>query len=120
MRAELKRFHPIDFENWHYWPDNIQEFGFPAEAIIGKKGGSGEEIFSFWVCTPKWFAKNKMDKPQFVRHYLFVNEYDEETIKLFVTNMVNGVTGKTWNEISERLSRYMFSEFEDYQPYVKK
>ena len=115
MRAELKDFYPVDFEKWHYWPEDEEDFGFPAEALIGPKDGRGEEIYSFWVCSPKWFAKNKIEKPRFVRHYFFMNEYDETTLKRLVEGFVNNTTAKTWSGITEKLSRFMFSEFEDYQ-----
>lgn len=116
MKAKIKSIELIDFENWHYYPDDISNFCVSAEAIIGAKGSEGADIFSFQICTPKWLEQNKNGVAVFVRHLLLVSEYDEVLIKQTVADLVSGIAGENWSEIAQKLARHMFWEFEDYQP----
>ncbi|CAM3600882.1 immunity 8 family protein [Agrobacterium radiobacter] len=114
MRAEIKSYSMVGGELANYWPDDPTDFCVGMDVTVGVIGGEGGDIFSFEVCSPKWFHKNRVDKPTFARHVLFVNEYDEAAIKLAVQQLVNSVFGETWDEIATTLARYMFWEFEDY------
>lgn len=115
MRAVVKSVHLINYENWSYSPEVIDCFYLAAEALIGTAESDGSDIFSFEICTPKWYSENVLGAGQFVRHVLFVPEYDEGNIKRIVTELVEKTTGSDWTEIAEKLSRYFFWEFEDYQ-----
>lgn len=115
MRGEIKSIHLIDYDDWQYTPDNPLEFCVAAEALIGPEGMEGLEIFSFEICSPQWFAKYRGRGATFIRHMLFVNEYDEEAIKNAVAELVTQFSAETWVELANRLARYMLWEFEDYQ-----
>jgi hypothetical protein len=117
MRGSIKSIELIDHENWSYWPGDPTNFCVAAEVLIGPEDSPGEEIFSFEVCTLRWLAEHGEQKPHFVRHVILMNEYDEEALKSLVRQLVGNTTGETWNEVAEKLARYMFWEFEDYQPY---
>lgn len=118
MKAEIRSIDLIDYDNWAYWPDDTDDFYVAAEALIGPKDSEGAEIFSFEICSPKWFSRHRANSAIFVRHMIFMNEYDEQAVKNAVVELVKNASGDTWTEVAEKLSRYMFWEFEDYQPYV--
>ena len=115
MIAEVKSIDLIDHENWAYWPDDIEDFCVAAEAMIGPLGEDGAEILSFEVCTPKWFAKNRLGSAAFARNIVFVSEYDEQAVKDLVYEIARKADGSSWNEVANKLSRYLRWEFEDYQ-----
>lgn len=114
MKASVKSIDLVDHENWAYWPDDVENFCIAAEALIGPIEEEGADIFSFEICTPKWFAANTNRVTGFARAIIFVPEYDEQTIKAVVTDLVARTSGSTWVEIGEKLSRYLRWEFEDY------
>ncbi|TQX86053.1 MULTISPECIES: Imm8 family immunity protein [Rhizobium] len=115
MIATAKSIELIDYENWNYWPDDVKNFCAAAEAMIGPVENDGAEIFSFEICTPKWFAENRLAKATFTRGIVFVPEYDEQAVKMIIADLVAKTSGDTWGEIAEKLSRYLRWEFEDYQ-----
>ncbi|MES0870868.1 Imm8 family immunity protein [Pseudovibrio sp. SCP19] len=115
MKAEVKCFCMVGQEWSAYWPEDVTDFHFAADATIGIKGGKGGDIFSFEVCTPKWFARERGTAASFMRHIIFVNEYDETQIQKLVVDLVENTIGQDWEEIARVLSRYMFWEFEDYE-----
>ncbi|WP_183721850.1 Imm8 family immunity protein [Rhizobium sp. BK060] len=85
--------------------------------MIGIAGQEGAEIFSFEVSTPSWFAENRMDEPTFVRHWIFMDHYNPQALEALVRRTIADTEGETWNEIATKLARYMFWEYEDYQPF---
>lgn len=117
MKAEIVSVDLIDYENWAYWPDDPTNFCVAAEALLRSEGGQGFEIFSFEVCTPRWLVEHGGQNPRFIRHVVLMTEYDEQLIKNLVRDLVEKTTGDTWSEVAEKLSRYMFWEFEDYESY---
>lgn len=115
MKAVIRSYSMVGEELNSYWPDDPADFCIGMDVIVGIQGGEGGDIFGFEVCSPKWFQKNRAQDPAFSRHVLFINEYDELAIKTAVERLVSEVSGETWNEIANRLSRFMFWEFEDYE-----
>lgn len=115
MKAIVKAIDLIDYENWAYWPDSTEDFGVAAEAMIGSAESGGADIFSFEICTPIWFKRNRLDDLAFARSTLFVAEYDEDQIKNHVIKLVLSIEGDSWVDIAAKLSRFMTWEYEDYQ-----
>lgn len=115
MKAVIRSYSMVGEELAGYWPDDPTDFCIGMDVIVGTQGGEGGDIFGFEVCSPKWFQKNRAQVPAFSRHVLFINEYDELAIKTAVERLVSEVSGETWDEIANRLSRFMFWEFEDYE-----
>ncbi|MEM8836662.1 MAG: immunity 8 family protein [Pseudomonadota bacterium] len=118
MRGKVRYFSMVGGEFSEYWPDDVTNFCIGADATIGPENGIGGEIFSFQVCSPKWFSENESHSPVFARHIIFMNEYDEPGFMKIVEDLVANTHGETWHEVALKLSRYMFWEFEDYQEYV--
>lgn len=117
MKADLVDLDIVGHDNWSFWPEDIEYFCVSLEALVRPTGSEGYEIFKFDVCSPKWFAEKEIPlEPKFVRHWVLINEYDEGKIKGLVKDLIESTSGETWHEVAEKLSRYMFWEFEDYQP----
>lgn len=114
MKAEIKRFSMVDEEFDSYWPEDCRFFGVGMDVTIGPIDFDGGDNFSFLVCTPMWYEKNGLGSGGLIRHVLFVPEYDEGNIKRIVNEMIEKSTGSDWTEISKKLARYLFWEFEDY------
>ena len=113
--AKLKGLSSTDTPHLEiYQPEG--PFGLHVLAMIGPAAGPGEESFGFTVCTPEWFAENM--KADFVpgRHYLFVKEYDYETLKKFVGNYCSRCMGESWPEVAQKVAQLGHWEFENYTP----
>lgn len=129
VKAEIKRYNLWDNHSQAFYPDDPLNFYGIVDMDIGLAGSEGGDIFTLMVCTPKWFQENVLintpsdpthevvRKSAFGRHYLFVNEFDEEEIESQVQKLVSDVRGKDWHEIAVRLSRYFGWEFEDYNDF---
>ena len=120
MRAKLKEFYSLedfDLDLDSYWPDESDNFGFWARAMIGPENKEGAESFDMQICTPAWLKSEHSDSEIiFGRHMLIVFEYDFDRIKNKVSRYCDSCYGKNWQEIAEKLSRIGYWEFEDYQP----
>jgi len=58
-QAELRGFYnndapELDLES--FAPAESDNFGLSVTTFIGPKGGGGEEMFDFFVCSPRWVA----------------------------------------------------------------
>lgn len=115
MKAVIKSYSVEGEELDNYWPDDTSDFCIEMDVTVGVQGKEGGDIFSFEVCSPKWFQKNRAQHPAFSRHILFVNEYDDCAIKETIGKLVSEASGETWDDITNILSRFMFWEFEDYE-----
>lgn len=109
-----------------YWPENPEYFGAHLDITIGPSEGNVGDIFQATVCSPSWFADNILKTrrqhpthedvehaPQFGRHYLFANTFDEETIQSAVEKWVVSQAADDWATLAQRLSRNLAWEFED-------
>jgi len=119
MKAELKYLHSPDVGNLSfesYSPENPDNFLLLVQAMIGPLGEKGEESFDFLVCTPKWLS-NELENIDFLfgKAYLFVREYNYKVIRKTIEDLCDRTYGDNWNVISQKLSRFGYWEFEDYQ-----
>jgi hypothetical protein len=114
MKTELKKIRLIDHEIDSYCPVDLHDFYVAAEALIGVADPDGADIFSFEVSTPGWFARNRMQGPTFARHWMFMDHYDPQELEALVRRIIADAEGDTWDEVANKLARYMFWEFEDY------
>lgn len=118
MRAVLKS---LDLEpDPSTLPDDPSEFSLLARMIVGPPDTHGEESFDVTICTPEWLAKacSQAGGIYNARHHLVVNfdEFDQRTLRAWLSARVQEVTADTWAEIGERLGRLGYWEFEDYTP----
>lgn len=116
MTAEIRRFHSPDVRDLTQWtPPDLQDFGILLQVLIGPKGQQGEEAFDFVVCSPAWLLKDRGAKSViFGSHHILLFEYNFDRLQEALTKLVTGVSGSSWNELAQKLSRYGRWEFEDY------
>lgn len=120
MRAELKYLLSTDIDEDTYWPDDEEIFGFNLDATIGPKGQDAGDIFTFFVCTPKWITSKSInrhfgDVGIFGRHLIIVVKYDLIAIREMIAKLCASTTGKNWQEVANKLSRYASWEYADYK-----
>lgn len=53
-------------------------------------------------------------QPILLRHTVIVEEYDFKKILNIILDIISKSKGRNWEEISSKLSRYFYWEFEDY------
>lgn len=117
-RAEVRAIYTSDMDNLQtYTPRDPECFCVSVRAMVGPKGGEGEESFDINVCTPKWLAEVCQREGFIVgRHYLILSSYDVAHIKRVIVELIEKCEGNTWQEVTEKVSRIGYWEFEDYKP----
>lgn len=129
VQAVLNRISFEDYRGPDHWFDDPKDFCVIADMQIAGKEMDGGDLFSLTICSPKWFDNNII-RPQtqhashdrrscsvFGRHHLFVDEFNEVEIAKTVHELIRSVRGHDWNEVAQKLSRYLRWEFEDYQEF---
>ncbi len=100
-------------------PPNPNDFGVLILALIGPADDNCEEAFTITVCTPTWLAaraeSDSERRPTFLRHYLLVHDWDPPAFKRAVEDLARRATGQNWNEVAQKIGRYLAWEFEDYK-----
>ena len=120
MKANLRHLISPDIDERVFWPDEEDCFCFAVDALVGPDGEPGEEAFGFRVCTPKWIAtrminRDFVDFGVFGKNLIIVKEYDWDAIRKMVATLCANTTGKDWQEVASKLSRFGRWEFEDHQ-----
>ena len=113
---ELRRLHSPDLLDMQSLePETPDNFCILVQAMIGPTGEQGEESFDFIVCTPKWLTESLSNHNYVLgRHHLIVARYDYNVIRDAVLFLCQTITGSTWKEVADHISRYGSWEFEDY------
>lgn len=116
MDAELKRLHSPDVFNLEdYHPSDPEKFNILIQAMVGPKGGEGEESFNIEVCTPRWLEETYgRDEVIIGRHHLIVREFNYKKVAATIKQFLQHCSGKDWNDVATRVSRLGLWEFEDY------
>ena len=115
MRAQLKRLHSPDIDIGSFWPQDVTNFGFLLQAMIGPEGEDSEESYDIFVCTPEWLRKKYSNTDVlFGEHMMIVFDYDINLIKQKISRYCERCMGKNWEEISKQLSHIGKSEFYNY------
>ena len=118
MRAVIRRLHSPDIDDLEgYQPSEPDRFSFLLQILAGPENGHGEESFDLLVCTPRWILeKHSPDDIVLGRHMMIVFKYDYQNLRDFLCRKVEEVSGETWNDVAQGLSRLGRWEFEDYIP----
>src|SRR4051794_34462728 len=100
-------------------PADPAEFALLARMAVGPPDTPGEESFDVTVCTPEWLAKTCSQAGGIynARHHLVVSfdEFDQRTLRDWLSARVQEKESDTWAGIGERLGRLGYWEFEDYR-----
>ena len=114
VHAELRGLHSPDVADLStFAPSEV--FSVFIEAMIGLKGEPGAEEFSFTVCSPLWLCPD-LERHDVIsgRHLLFMKEYNYDALLRYIHKCLAQATGRNWNEVALKLSRWSYWEFEDY------
>ena len=90
-------------------------FDVIVRAMVGPRGEEGEESFDVRVCSPSWLAR-VCEKHGFAfgRHCLVVDSFSPTEIRTILTKFIERHSGKTWQEVAQKVARLGLWEFEDY------
>lgn len=115
MRAEIRRIGGDDFGDVSSWQPDSAEWSQLVRVLVGPAGDPGEESIDILVCSVPWIA-SLVERDGLVdgRHHLIVDRFDWPMVKAYIERRVHQCTGKDWGEVSSKLSRLGFWEFEDY------
>jgi hypothetical protein len=97
---------PRDPENFNLW----------IEANIGPADGPGEEVFGFYVRTPRWLAEQVTDDRYVWEPGLVIECWSATLVEETVRKICRRCHGDDWGAVARKLSRYMSWEFADYVP----
>ena len=112
MKPIIVSYDCTDYDPIDKWsPDNILDVDFWMNFTIGQDMKGGDN-FQVHIITPNNLKGKNSDK-----HAIVLNEYSWLYVLSAVDNMLEKCQGSNWSEISEKLSKLMYWEFENYQPY---
>lgn len=115
MKAKFKDLYSIDIpEGKPELPKDPNDCWIVIHADIGTDDGTeAADTFLFYVCTTNKLSE--ILEQGFGRGLILVNQFSWTVIEEAITKICNSTTGKDWEEIASKLSRYGYWEFEDYQ-----
>ncbi|MGN2428946.1 immunity 8 family protein [Klebsiella electrica] len=118
MKALLKELRSLEIEDdlINYWPEDPEIFGSWVRAMVGPDNEEGAECFDILICTPKWLQNKAVKNNIFLgKGMIIINVYDYDKIITFVKKQIADCHADTWSKIAQKLSRFSFWEYEDYQ-----
>ncbi len=123
MKAVIKSIHSADLtvaekDIYEYVPLEKDFFGFDLSVEVGILGEEGQEIFNFFVASPKYltekYYKQKGEKAIFGRHLIIAFEYDFHKIYALIDDYVKKLEESNWENLAGKINRIGHWEFEDY------
>lgn len=92
-------------------------FCHTLRAAIGILGEEGADAFEFDVCSPEYLESETASYPILSGEKLIITQrFDANHVEEFVRKRLHFATGKDWDEIAEKISKWARWEFEDYEP----
>ena len=115
MRAQLKFINDLfgEFEPKEFVPIEKDCFHVTFTLGIGPENTNSMEYFDINICTLKWLDVKEI-KPILLRNTIIVDNYDFNRILETINLYISRCDGEGWNDISIKLSRYFFWEYENY------
>ncbi len=122
MISQIKRLVSPDVSELEgFNPTRAESFGILIEIFIGEPEEIAEDRFQIYVCTPLWLSENfdkvllHFDASIFLcgRGFLLTKYYVYEDVKKEIYKLFDGVSGKDWREISQKLSMLSWWEFDN-------
>lgn len=117
MKLALKGidFGSIDLNS--YTPDVVDNFCLWLTLSIGLANQDGGHLFQVGVCTVRWLEHHlPSDEIQTLRHLLLVENFNFESIKQKINEIITSSERSNWDDSVAVLSRYFAWEYEDYLP----
>ena len=83
-----------------------------VEVEISPKGIDGGDIFSFVVATPNML--DVTDRWQWGRGYLILGTFSWGLVERAVQSLLSHASGESWKELTDKLSKELNWEFENF------
>ena len=101
-------------------PEDPTNFSIPVTASIGPANGEGAELFQLTIRSPGYVEPETAGKGfAFERGTLILERWDPDLAERAIGDLCRRTEGYFWQEVAQRLTRYLLWEFEDYQePFV--
>src|SRR6266487_3639063 len=88
----------------NYKPDSPDDFSYLLTIDICALDGGGVATFDVQVCTPKWLARRVEEEPIINGlHVIVVQKHDAQSLRSFIENYVNSLSGGTWSDIVDKM-----------------
>jgi hypothetical protein len=99
-------------------PSDPDLFGLLVEVWVGAEGDEGEDVFSFMVCSPRWFSERLAelggDPPYIIgHHYIVMASWNYDALYGLLQQFCARSEGPDWTSVTRKLSRYGLWEFQD-------
>ena len=119
VRAKVKRIYSPDVEDLRSFASGDNSFRFLLTLFVGPADSEGEESFDVVVCTPEWLLANvKEDEVLFLNPYVLMKAYNYDLLLNKVVGRIEGIFGKDWKEVAEKISAFTHWEFAGYRSKV--
>jgi hypothetical protein len=106
----------LDIDDLANWVPQRANWALGLRILAGPSDGPGEESFDVTVCSVGWLKERVLrDGVLDGRHHLIVESFDWQVLREHVERYVQRCEGETWREVAEKLARFGYWEFEDYQ-----
>ncbi|WP_217649282.1 MULTISPECIES: Imm8 family immunity protein [Delftia] len=107
MKAAVKNITSDIFDLKTYCPDNLRNFSISLRVQIGLDCTLGADDFEIFICTPEWLIDN-IYNPYWGRGLLLIREYNLQEVYKNIHELVDGIEGESWQEISTKLSKFFY------------
>lgn len=117
MRAKIRGFHSPDVELDSDMPAAGEPFMFLVQIFAGPAEGAGHESFDVEVCNIEWLQERLIQQPQMeLTQMLLVARWDYDEVVSYLTQAVEAIEGRDWEQLGARIGKIGKWEFEDYEP----
>jgi hypothetical protein len=118
VKPVLRRLFTVQLHDTHFddrggfAPLDRDNYVILVYADIGPNRGEGDELVTFWVCSPTWISNNYSEDP-WLRAMIILPHWDYDALVAAVEELCLGIEGNSWTEVGLRLSRFIDWEFQD-------
>lgn len=112
MKPVIISYDCIDHDPIDAWvPDEVHDVDFWMNFTIGYDERGGDN-FQVRVVTP-----NNLHGPDADKYAIILSQYSWEEVLGHVTSILSQCHGSDWAEVSGKLAKHMYWEFDNYKPY---
>lgn len=113
MKPEIKSYDCVDYDPIDsYKFKNNCNVNFWMNFTIGFKDSEAGDNFQVRVAT-----YNNIELTESIEHTILLEEYSFPLVLTQINDILSKCQGEDWDEVSGKLAKYMYWEFQDYQPY---
>jgi len=111
MKPIIISYDYTDYDPIDSWiPEDKRDVDFWMNFTIGYDQRGGDN-FQLHVVSPRNLRGPKSDQ-----YSIVINEYSWKSVLEKVNNILKQCHGSDWSDISDKLSKYMYWEFDNYKP----